>query len=189
MATLLTDSNLYIFSGTMYHHFNLRSGHKEGTLKGIANDWPGVFQTIDACVNWGNGLVYFFQGPLFMGYDVTMKKVLQEPLQIASNWPGVWAYGIQAVLKVDNNTCYFFKKTQFVKYNILKKSTEEYPGSIKEKWNIPWSGITGALNLGNNKVLLFKEVEVIQYDLKKNCVDKGFPVSVDQYVRDYFSPR
>jgi hypothetical protein len=58
-------------------------------LPGLAEAFP---EGVDSAIDWGNGVVYFFQGDSYVRYP---KDANQEgvdagyPLAIAGNWPGL----------------------------------------------------------------------------------------------------
>lgn len=109
-------------------------------------------------------------------------------MQTASNWKGVWPYGINAILKINEKTCYFFKKNQCIKYNIHKKEADSgYPQPISKDWKGLWDMVEGAVRIDNDKALFFRKENVILYDLNKQAADKNFPMPFEIFLKTYYS--
>src|SRR5262245_42862852 len=72
----------YFFYGDEYVRYELGSNGPEGVEADYqppnppfktADFWPGVGAAgIDAVLNWGNGKLYFFRGPDYLRYDITL---------------------------------------------------------------------------------------------------------------------
>jgi hypothetical protein len=97
---------------------------------GIVSNWGGLPAPLDGLVNWGNGKLYGFAGPLYYRYDITSERVDPGyPLPIAGNWPGVWTTGIDDVLYQGGRYAYFFKDEQYLRYDVYNDSTDP-PASV-----------------------------------------------------------
>jgi hypothetical protein len=119
----------YFFYGDAYVRYEVGTNGPEGVEADYlppnapfvtANFWPGVGSgAIDAVLNWGNGKLYFFRGPDYLRYDITLDRVDDDyPRPIAGAWNGVWADGVDAALYQGGTFAYFFKGSEFQRYNV-----------------------------------------------------------------------
>lgn len=85
-----------------------------------AGFWPGVgAERIDAVLNWGNGKLYFFRGPNYLRYDITLDRVDEGyPKAISVGWQGVWTDGVDAAMYQGGSFAYFFKGSDFRRFNV-----------------------------------------------------------------------
>ena len=82
---------------------------------------------------------------------------------------------------------YFFKDAQYVRYDWgADRPDSNYPGAIA-LWNLPAnfaSGIDAALNGQGKyagKAYFFKGTQYVRYDWGKECVDAGYPLSINSW--------
>ena len=87
--------------------------------------WGGLPARFDALVNWSNGKLYAFAGPLYFRYDITTERVdAGYPRPVVGNWAGVWATGIDDVLYQGGQFAYFFKADEFVRYDVYADTAD-----------------------------------------------------------------
>ena len=81
---------------------------------------------IDAAVNWGNGKAYFFRGPEYLRYDITLDSMDDGyPKPIDGNWTNIWTDGVDAVLYQGGTKAYFFKGDEFRRYDIASDTVDQ----------------------------------------------------------------
>lgn len=119
----------YFFYGDEYVRYEAGSNGPEGVEADYlppnppfktADSWPGVgAEGIDAVLNWGNGKLYFFRGPNYLRYDITLDRVDDGyPKAISAGWQGVWADGVDAAMYQGGSFAYFFKGSDFRRFNV-----------------------------------------------------------------------
>lgn len=119
----------YFFYGDEYLRYEVGSNGPEGVDAGYlppnppfktADFWPGVgVAGIDTVLNWGNGKLYFFRGPDYLRYDITLDRVDEGyPKAISAGWQGVWPDGIDAALYQGGAFAYFVKGSEFRRFNV-----------------------------------------------------------------------
>ena len=128
-AVLYGFGKAYFFYGDEYVRYELGSNGPEGVeadylppnppLK-TADFWPGVgAEGIDAILNWGNGKLYFFRGPNYLRYDITLDRVDEGyPKAISAGWQGVWTDGVDAAMYQGGAFAYFFKGSEFRRFSV-----------------------------------------------------------------------
>ncbi|NTV09572.1 MAG: hypothetical protein HGA47_02245 [Zoogloea sp.] len=81
---------------------------------------------IDGAVNWGNGKIYFFRGPEYLRYDITLDRMDDGyPKPIDGNWNNIWTDGIDAVLYQGGTKAYFFKGDEFRRYDLAADNVDQ----------------------------------------------------------------
>ncbi|WP_456845222.1 hemopexin repeat-containing protein [Cellulomonas sp. P5_C6] len=119
----------YFFYGDEYVRYETGSNGPEGveadylpphTPFTTSQYWPGVDAAqIDAVLNWGTGKLYFFCGPDYLRYDITLDRVDDNyPRPIAGAWQGLWDDGVDAALYQGGTYAYFFKGSEYRRYNV-----------------------------------------------------------------------
>src|SRR5207244_6000732 len=89
-------------------------------------------------VNWGNGKVYFFNGPEYTRYDLLAGKMDDlYPLSITGHW-GNWPLGwdtIDAAVNWTDGKAYFFRGASYARYDIADDRVDAgYPAPIMGNW-------------------------------------------------------
>jgi hypothetical protein len=119
----------YFFYGDEYVRYELGSNGPEGVEADYlppnppfktTDHWSGLGAArIDAALNWGNGKLYFFRGPDYLRYDITLDRVDPGyPKPITAGWQGVWTDGVDAALYQGGSFAYFFKGSEFRRFNV-----------------------------------------------------------------------
>ena len=92
---LYTDHKVLFFKGNRYLRYRVSNDTVDpGYPKYISAGWSNMFAPftdgIDAAVNWGNGVAYFFKGPQYVRVTIASNAVdAGYPLDIAPNWPAL----------------------------------------------------------------------------------------------------
>jgi hypothetical protein len=149
----------YFFYGDEYLRYDIPGDTVDpaylppNTRPKIAPNWTGLPARLDALVNWCNGKLYGFAGPLYYRYDITLERVDPDyPRPIAGNWPGVWLTGIDDVLYQGGRYAYFFKDDQYVRYDVYNDSTDpSLPLAGLKLDPVPSGMITAARDLTLNQ--------------------------------------
>ena len=137
----MTARRVYFFSGPLYSRFD----HPLDAVPGryplpILVAWPGMFLTVDAAVNWGNGKVYFFKDSEYVRYDVLLDAVDPGyPKGIAGVWTdaasATFDTGIDAAVNWGNGKVYLFKGGEYIRHDIASDTLDPgYPKPIKGNW-------------------------------------------------------
>src|SRR5262249_4476240 len=144
------NDKVYFFRGSDYLRFDLLVDHVDaGYPQRTAANWPGLGDlgtAIDAALVAPSGKkVYFFTGMRYSRYDVLADRVdLNYPLDIATNWHGLWGSGLDAaVLWPKNGKIYFFHGSSYSRYDFKHDKVDiGYPFPIVANWRglEPFSG-------------------------------------------------
>jgi hypothetical protein len=113
---------------------------------------------------------------------------VDEPREIAEEWPGVTFDRIDAGLNAGPDSVYFFRGNQYIRYNTLKHRADEgYPELTSKRWvGVSFDRIDAAIYWGNSKVYLFKDNQYVRYDMATYRVDPGYPKFISSsYVEDW----
>jgi hypothetical protein len=143
-------------------------------------------KALDAVVDWGNGKAYFFKGSRYVRFDMKAMRVDPDYPKNISEWRGMpWTDGIDAAFNLGNGKAYFFKGSEYIRWDIAADHMDPgYPKPISTPtaWTgLPWTdGFDAVINLGNGKLFFFKGAEYIQYDLKTDKADPGYPKRITQ---------
>lgn len=177
------DQRAYLFSGSKYFRFNLKTGRMDPNYpKDIAGNWPGLSFTsgIDAAVMWNNGHAYFFQGSKYVKYRVSPEgQVPNYPKDIAGNWDGLaFTSGIDAAVEWNNGHVYFFQGGLYSKYRLNPEGQVlTYPRFIAGNW--PGFTFTGGVDAGlfanDERAFFFKGPDYVRYSVRCDRQDEGFP--------------
>jgi len=127
---------------------------------------------------WNNGKAYFFKGAYYISYDIAADKADDGyPRLIASDWPGLWAEGIDSALIWPNGKAYFFREGKYLRYDIATRQPDlGYPRNIKDGWAGLWpDGIDAGVAWPDGKTNFFKKDEYILYDNTADCAMDGYP--------------
>ncbi len=124
------NGSIYLFLGSEYVRLGVGLGASRGQRMKIAGNfagnWPGGWTYVDAAVNLGNGIVYFFHSRDYIRYNISSGKVENDPTPIVGNfavtWPN-WNY-VDAALNLRNGKVAFFKGDQYFLYTISTAKTE-----------------------------------------------------------------
>lgn len=184
------NGKAYCFRGSQYVRFDIKAGRTDsGYPKPInSGTWPGLIwiEGIDAAVNWGNGKAYFFRGSQYVRYDIASDRVdpgYPQPIN-SQTWPGlVWTDGIDAAVNWGNGKAYFFKGNQYIRYDIkADRADSGYPKPINaQTWRgMIWTdGIDDVVAWNNGKAYFFRGNQFIQFDIKEDRADPGYPKKID----------
>ncbi len=90
------DGKVYFFKGNQYLRYDIKTDTVDpGYPRPIAGNWggfpPSWSSGIDAAMNWGNGIVYFFKGDQYVRYDIktgTSDSSYYPPRPVVGNWQG-----------------------------------------------------------------------------------------------------
>jgi len=100
------DGRAFFFKGDRYLEYRIADDTlAPGHPASIAAFWPGFAAAgfgsgIDAAINWGNGLAFFFKGPLYLRYVIADNRLDPPyPLPIALHWPGFFEAGYTAGIR------------------------------------------------------------------------------------------
>lgn len=181
---------VYVFGNTQYTSIDAQSYQmRDGFPKDIATEWgwPAQFhRNVDAAVNWGNGHIYIFKGPEYIGVDAkTYAMQPGYPKRIADEWawPAAFQGGIDAAVNWGNGNVYIFKGGEYIGVNSATfQQKPGYPKSIANEWG-DWpgqfkSGIDAAVNWGNGNVYFFKGADYISVDARTYGLRAGFPLTI-----------
>lgn len=149
---------LWLFKGSDFFTFNLRTGSFEGDSRQIAGNWGGstfplMFSTgIDAAI-WGGPAVpklwYFIKGEQYirmnsgLGDPTWPVDVGPEPL--VNGWfsaQGTWfSNGADAALHglgtKHHGKIHLFKNNEYMRHNLFDGHQDMGPGPIEHFWNLP----------------------------------------------------
>ncbi|POI26946.1 hypothetical protein CIB84_009304 [Bambusicola thoracicus] len=138
----------------------------------------------DACVEKNfdaiteiNGELHFFKNGKYWTHSSFWKSGTQGAFSIADTWPGLPAVIDAAFQDVLTKRVFFFAGRQFWVFsgkNAVGPRGIEKLGIGKEAGRI-----TGALQRGRGKVLLFSGEHYWRLDVKVQTVDKGYPRATD----------
>ncbi|MES2284855.1 MAG: hypothetical protein V4547_04140 [Bacteroidota bacterium] len=142
--------------------------------------FPGVWKDgIDDAVTVGND-VYFFRGYECIIFDLVSGKVKEGPKKIAELFPGVFDFGIDAVVNSNNGGLYFFKENYMVYFSLETKSIDRLsPMEAQERFSTlnnydPQTGLfDGAINWGNDQAYMFRNKEYSTWNMKTFEVEKA----------------
>lgn len=188
-AGLKMGKNAFVFRDKYFSRFDLVSGEEDIQERSNWNfsgleKFEGGPEDIDAAINWGNGLAYFFKGKEFVEINLNTNKSSGVKKINKKNWPGFENFRkIDAAENLDQGLAYFFSGNQFLVYDVEKKRPlAGYPRTIKnedfpglEKFAGGASNFDAVINWGNGKVYFFKADEYIRFDIKSHKADLDFP--------------
>lgn len=141
--------------------------------KASAGKWVGV--------RWNDRKYYFFRGGEYYRFDVEHDRVdADHPRPITSNFPGVWADGVDAIINSpwDKGMAYLFKGKEFIQYDTTadRNSKAPSPKPIADDWPGIWpDGIDAAVVWDDGKIYFFKGSEYIRFDIQSKSADPGYP--------------
>lgn len=183
----MTAKRVYFFSGTVYSRFDHPANNVLPVYPlNIASFWNGLFPSVDAALNWGNGRVYFFSGSQYSRYDTRLDRVeAGYPRPIAGAWTdaatSAFDSGIDAAVNWGNGKAYLFKGDEYIRHDIPGDTLDPgYPKKIGPNWGnvagtIFATGIDAAINWGNGKVYWFKDDCYGRLDVATKALDPGYP--------------
>ncbi len=92
----------YFFRGGQYVTYDIAADRVSGGPASIADDWGGLADagfadSVDAAVNWGTGVYYFFRGDQYVGYDAASDAVTEGPASTVAGWTGFGDVGFDQV--------------------------------------------------------------------------------------------
>jgi hypothetical protein len=155
---------LWLFKGSDYFTFNLRTGSFDGDAKQIAGNWGGntfplMFSSGIDLAAWAGpafpSLWYFIKGDQFirMNSDIHMKggsgdqdwPVDVGPELLAKGWfsaQGTWfSSGADAALHglgtKHHGKLHLFKNNEYIRHNFFDGNKDMGPGPIQDFWNLP----------------------------------------------------
>ncbi|WP_214316856.1 phage tail tip lysozyme [Nonomuraea sediminis] len=173
--SLPMNGRVYFFRGSDYVGYDLESD-AAGQLKiiPISSGWkrlPSGFQNdLDAVVNWGNGIAYFFKDDQYVRYDIRTDTTV-GPQKTADHWtalPNGFHNDLDAVVNWGNGYAYFFKNDQYVRYDIGADSAVG-PQKISDHWTALPNGfhndLDAVVNWGNGIAYFFKNDQYVRYDI------------------------
>lgn len=166
----------------------------EAPSTAITNRWSGLAEAgfatdIDAAVNWGNGKLFLFKGPMYVRFDILSRSVdAGYPLPIGAQWPGMTAAGfdsgLDAAVNWGNGKAFFFKGDRYVRYDIAADKVDDgYPLPIAGQWpgfaeaNFA-SDIDAVVPWGNGKAYAFSGNRYLRYDMIDDKTDPGYPLII-----------
>ena len=94
--------NLYFFKGNKFLQYDSRANRTKGQVAPIASpgNWQGMDASgfasdLDASLNWGGGLLYFFKGDHYIKFNQSNNRIDGGPVPIHSegNWTGLYEVG------------------------------------------------------------------------------------------------
>lgn len=145
-AIVASPQRAYFFRGSEYLRYDIAADRVDQLPRPIAGYWPGWpadwKDGIDGCVNWGNGIVYFFKGANFIRYDLNLDRVTRDPTPIASawgNWPFPWNARMNGGGVWPTGTAYLFSGPQYIRYSVAADAAQGAPASIVQNWAY-WPG-------------------------------------------------
>ncbi|NXW43406.1 MMP9 protein, partial [Nyctiprogne leucopyga] len=124
-----------------------------------------------------NGELHFFKDGKYWTHSSFWKSGIQGAFSVADTWPGLPAAIDAAFQDVLTKRVFFFAGRQFWVFSgksVLGPRGIEKLGIGKEA-----SRISGALQRGRGKVLLFSGENYWRLDVKVQRVDKGYPRATD----------
>lgn len=152
-AIAVSSQRAYFFRGGEYLRYDIAADRVDQLPRPIAGFWPGWpvawNDSIDGCVNWGNGLVYFFKGANFIRYDLNQDRVTREPTQISAawgNWPFPWNARMNGGGVWPTGTAYLFSGSGYIRYSVAADAALGSPAPIKDNW-IGWPGYVAPAGL------------------------------------------
>lgn len=195
-SVIWPNGKAYFFKDSEYKRFDLNSDQVDnGYPRKIKGHWGGIPDTftkdIDAVLLWHDDKkAYFFKGDQYIRYDVENDTMDSGyPKTIADkwgNWPEEFSSVDAAFLVKEKEVAYFFKDDKYLRYNVKKDKVDPgYPRKITDYW-IDWphsfaNGVDSAcIKNDKNKVYFFKGDSYLRYDLVKDKVDNGYPLSIRQ---------
>ncbi|MET0211291.1 MAG: hemopexin repeat-containing protein [Burkholderiaceae bacterium] len=151
------NGKVYFFRDGRYLRYNLPTDRPDFDDASIAVNWPTLpdaFKTkIDAAVNWGNGIAYFFRQDKYVRYNIAQDRVEYGPADIGAAWtalPAEFHRDLDAVVHWGNDRAYFFKGSRYVRYDTTNDTVDVGPTSIAQNWtSLPaefQAGISAAVN-------------------------------------------
>jgi len=162
-ADVSRPDTLWLFKGSDYFAFNLRTGSFESDAKQIAgnwggNSWPAMFSSgIDGAV-WAGpaypNLWYFFKDNFFIRLDSNQGGgswlVNYGPRGILGEWAsGAWAapdgtwktpgvpVALHGLSPKFHGMIHFFKDGQYIRHNLNTGGKDAGLMPIKDAWNLP----------------------------------------------------
>lgn len=172
----------YFFSGDRYVRYDVPADRvDDGYPQPVADNWPGLFESVDACLNWPDGSVYFFAGDQYAKYDLASDKVADGyPLPIEGNWSGVFTEGIDAAVLWPGGECaYFFKGEEYVRFDIADDTAPDGAKPIAGNWSGLWQdGVDGAIAWTDGTPYFFKGDDYVRYDVDGDMVADGYPKAI-----------
>lgn len=183
----MTAKRVYFFSGTEYSRFDHPADSVDLRYPlTISTFWNGLFPSVDAALNWGNGKVYFFSGSQYSRFDARLDRVEPGyPRAIAGAWTdaatSAFDTGIDAAVNWGNGKAYLFKGDQYIRHDIVSDNLDPgYPKRIGPNWgNVAGTiferDLDAAINWGNGKVYWFKGTQYGRIDVATKSLDPGYP--------------
>ena len=179
------DEVAYFFRGDEYFKYDIKSDKPvpgyPAKIKGNWNFPAGskFNDGIDAAINWGNGVVYFFRGDEYIKYRIANDRPdpgYPHKINPAWNFPAGFSSGVDAAVNWGNGIAYFFKGDKYIKYDISKDSVVGGPGTnIRDWWGFVGefdsfnNNIDAAINWPNGTAYFFKGGEYAKYKLNGNA--------------------
>jgi len=87
------NGTAYFFKGDRYVAYDIAADRVSAGPRLIADRWGGLAEagfgdSLDAAVNWGIGVIYFFRGDVYAAYNIATNTT-SGPLPVADDWPGL----------------------------------------------------------------------------------------------------
>lgn len=128
-AATRIGNTVYLFRGRQYVRYNSENGKIDGSPQEIEGNFTGNFprnwDSIDAAVNLGNGIIYLFKGRTYVRYRINEGRIDGSPQPIAGNFAKNWVSWskVDAAVNYGNGNVYFFSGSQYFRYNIANATT------------------------------------------------------------------
>lgn len=144
------NGKAYFFKGDEYIRYDLKKDQADsGYPLKIKDHWSGLdtfsggANAIDAAINWGNGITYFFKGDEYIRFNMTSDRAAKGYPMFISNWTWsglqVWPDRIDAAVRRNSIKSYLFKGGYYLRFDhVLNKTDDGFPKAISEH---SWSGL------------------------------------------------
>ncbi len=187
-----TGKHIYFFRGSEYLRYNVSNFRVDPyypkRIHDVWTGWPSDWDSPGAAVVYPSGKAYFFNGKGdYLRITVTNNSSVDPgyPRKVVGNW-GNWPsedWHPFAAAMWPNGKVYFFSYDEYIRYDSNTHRVDPgYPRKIIGNWPgwpSHWTQINGAVVWPNGeKAYFFRGDEFIRYDIKKRCVEPGFPVKI-----------
>jgi Hemopexin len=132
------------------------------------------------------GKAYFFHGPQYSRFDVKTDRVDRAQRNIAGNWPGLPASGVDAAINWGNGKAYFFRENKYWRFDIengradLKdEGGRPFPKLIAGNWaGLNLDRVDACVAWGDSKAYFFRKDQYWRYDMIEDRADPDYPKSI-----------